>query len=285
VDPSTVNLFRTECSLAQALPSLARIGAVLLASTVAPVPAWAGVDIVPHRAIYDMGLSSVRSSANVADVQGKMTFEWADVCDGWTIEQRFQLDFVYAEGDRVAMTTNYVTWEAKDGKAYRFNVRKLMNGQLDEELRGDAELRADGGTARYLRPKEAQLKLPQGTMFPTAHTIELLRHATSGDKVFGTMVFDGSDEEGLTEISAAVGLRTQVAKEGGTIPGGELLQGPHWPIRLAFFPPSSDNASPEYEMSMDLLENGVARSMVIDYGDFTVAAKLERIEAIPRPRC
>jgi hypothetical protein len=36
---------------------------------------------------------------------------------------------------------------------------------------------------------------------------------------------------------------------------------------------------------MDLLENGVARSMVIDYGDFTVAAKLERIEAIPRPRC
>lgn len=54
---------------------------------------------------------------------------------------------------------------------------------------------------------------------------------------------------------------------------------------MAFFPMDSDEAAPEYEMSLKLLENGVAQSMLIDYGDFTVAAVLEKIEAIPRPRC
>ena len=262
----------------------ARTAAVLAALVAFSTPA-AAMDLAPHRAIYRMGLSSVRSSASVADVQGKMLFELADACDGWTIDQRFQLDFTYAEGDRVAMTTNYVTWEAKDGRSYRFNVRKLVNGQLDEELRGDAEMADEGGAARYGKPKEVELKLPAGTMFPTNHTVAMLRHAVSGQKVFGTMVFDGSDEEGLTEINAVVGLKAegQGAPEG--VPPSDLLTGSHWPIRLAFFPPSSSAAAPEYEMSMDLMENGVARSMLIDYGDFTVSAKLEKVEAITRPRC
>lgn len=266
-------------------PRSARLLALACAGLLgATSPAAAGAGIVPHRATYDMGLASVRSSANVADVRGKMSFEWADACDGWTIEQRFQLDFVYAEGDRVAMTTNYVTWEAKDGKSYRFNVRKLTNGKLDEELRGEAEMRPDGGLARYARPQEAEVPLPRGTMFPTGHTIALIGHAQAGEKVFGSLVFDGSDEEGLTEISAALGLKAEPAAAGAE-PRGELLRGVHWPVRMAFFPPSSDSAAPEYEMSMDLLENGVARSMLIDYGDFTVSAKLEKVEAIPRPRC
>ncbi|WP_328702832.1 cell envelope integrity EipB family protein [Arenibaculum pallidiluteum] len=259
----------------------AAVLACLLAFT---APATA-VEIAPHRAVYKMSLTSVRSSANVADVQGKMLFEWADACDGWTIDQRFQLDFAYAEGDRVAMTTNYVTWEAKDGSAYRFNVRKLVNGQLDEELRGEAEMGAEGGVARYAKPKEAEVRLPAGTMFPTLHTIAMLRHAMAGDKVFGTMVFDGSDEEGLTEINAAVGLGVQGQAPPEGVEPSDLLQGRHWPVRLAFFPPSSTAAAPEYEMSMDLLENGVARSMQIDYGDFTVSAKLEKVERIGKPGC
>lgn len=36
---------------------------------------------------------------------------------------------------------------------------------------------------------------------------------------------------------------------------------------------------------MDLQANGVARSMVLDYGDLAINARLQRIEALPRPRC
>lgn len=260
---------------------------VLAAACGAPSPALAlAMEIAPHRAVYDMALASLRSGSSVADVRGRMMFEWADACDGWTIEQRFHLSFFYAEGDQVDMTTNYATWEAKDGTSYRFNVRKLINGAVDEELRGEAELAGSGGLARYVRPEASETRLPAGTMFPTAHTIAMLEAASSGEKVFGRTVFDGSDAEGITDISAAVGLKRPAGQGDASVPGaGGLLEGAAWPLRLAFFVPAEETVAPEYEMSLELLENGVARSMLIDYGDFAVSARLNEIEALPRPKC
>jgi len=42
---------------------------------------------------------------------------------------------------------------------------------------------------------------------------------------------------------------------------------------------------PDYELGMLLLENGVSRDMLIDYGDYTIKAKLDSIEALPKPNC
>jgi hypothetical protein len=266
---------------------MAAFGVLTFVPSALPAPAApspATIEIAPHRAIYKMSLASARSSSTVSDVRGQMMFEWADACDGWTIEQRFQLRFLYTEGEQVDMSTNYATWEAKDGHSYRFNVRKLVNGEVDEELRGTAESHDDRpGVARYLKPEAQEIELPGGTMFPTMHTIQLLRHAVAGDKVFGTTVFDGSDTEGATEINTVLGLRKEPVHDDRF--DAKLFKGATWPVRMAFFPLTSDEAAPEYEMSLSLLENGVAQSMLIDYGDFTVAAVLEKLESMPRPRC
>ena len=50
---------------------------------------------------------------------------------------------------------------------------------------------------------------------------------------------------------------------------------------------AADNqgAQPEYELALDLLANGIARSMQIDYGDFAVDARLIQLNALPRPKC
>jgi len=34
-----------------------------------------------------------------------------------------------------------------------------------------------------------------------------------------------------------------------------------------------------------LLDNGVSRDMIIDYGEYAIRAKLEDIEALPKPGC
>ena len=39
------------------------------------------------------------------------------------------------------------------------------------------------------------------------------------------------------------------------------------------------------ELALDLLGNGVARSMLVDYGDFAVDSRLVQLQALPRPRC
>ncbi len=245
--------------------------------------AGAAANILPHRAVYKMSLLSARNSSKVSDVRGRMLFEWADACDGWTTEQRFQLRFVYAEGDEMAMTTNYTTWEAKDGQRYRFNVRKLINGEEDEEVRGDARLAKDGsGTAAFSKPEPQDMELPPNTMFPTAHTLAVLDHAGAGETFFNRVVFDGADSEGATEVSTVIGAAAPIKEEGAD----PLLKGKKaWPVRMAFFPLKSDSAQPEYEMSLRLLQNGVAESMQIDYGDFTVNAILEKVEALPKSGC
>ena len=280
------------CSVAR-LAASAIIGTLLLITT-AGVPAAqaagaGGSDILPHRATYKMSLQSARNGSKVADVRGQMSFEWADACDGWTTEQRFQLRFVYAEGEEMNMATNYVTWESKDGLHYRFNVRKTVNGELDEDVSGDAMLDkgGSGGTAVFARPEPMELSLPAGTMFPTAHTLALLDNAKTGGNFFVRTIFDGADDDGVTEVSAVIGKAEPVDKAihekfGKTV---KLDGQSSLPVRMAFFPAQSDSAQPEYEMSLRLLKNGIAESMQIDYGDFAMQAILDKLEPLPKSGC
>jgi hypothetical protein len=64
-----------------------------------------------------------------------------------------------------------------------------------------------------------------------------------------------------------------------------LLNRPSWRIRLAFFPPDTKVEQPDYELGMRLLDNGVSQDMALDYSDYVIRAKLDEIEALPRPNC
>ena len=271
----------------------------------AATPGTVKLAVVPHRAIYRLSLLTAHNSSPVVVATGRMMFQWTDSCDAWAIEQHFRLNFLYAEGDEVNMTTNYATWEAKSGASYHFTVRKTVNGQLDEELKGDSvpDPKGKGAVVHLTKPDAADdLHLPADTLYPTGHTLVLLERALAGDHFVSRTVYDGADLEGATEISAVIGKRAIL--KGGLAAGvgakdrpsrevlkidakraQHLLAGAAWPVRLAFFPTKSDSASPDYEMSMLLLHNGIAESMQIDYGDFTVNAVLETLEPLPKPHC
>ena len=260
------------------------------APTASPVPMAGASQLVSHRAIYNVALASIRNGGKVTDVSGKMFYEWKDVCDGWTLEQRFQLHFSYTQADEMDTATNYATWESKDGLAYRFNVRKYVNGTMQSESRGDATLSKPGGSgmAHYQTPKARDEALPAGAIFPTTHTLQLLTRAAAGDRFINRDVFDGTDDDAITEINAYIGAKSEASLVAMKTPGVDkdgLLKGPAWNIRMAFFPISSKDASPDYEMDMTMLQNGIAQSMMIDYGDFAISATLERIESVPAPGC
>lgn len=241
-------------------------------------------EIQPHRAIYKMSLASARNSSKVSGVSGRMMFEWADACDGWTTEQRFQLRFAYSEGEEMNMNTNYTTWEAKNGLRYRFNVRKLVNGETDEDIRGEAQFdkASSAGVAHFAQPEPQDMPLPVGSVFPTTHTLGILKHAKAGDRFYNAVVFDGADTDGVTEVNTFIGQPVLSQAGNGN---GMLKDKQGWPVRMAFFPLKSDSAQPEYEMSLTLLQNGIAESMQIDYGDFTIKAILETLQALPKSGC
>lgn len=245
--------------------------------------AW---EVVPHRAIYKLGLASATGNGGggVADVSGRMLFQWGDECDGWSVEQRYSMDFLYAQGDSLEVRSIYATWEAKDGSEFSFNLRNATNGQPDKEVRGHASMGGNGqGVAEFRLPEEATLDLPTGTLFPTAHTLRLLERAEAGDRLFVAPLFDGTELNKLTDISVTIGDSTDAPKAGSRQSG--LLEHRSWPTSMAFFDRMSTEAEPEYEMAVRLYDNGVMDEMLIDYGDFTVRATLTELEALEPAAC
>ncbi|MBV8888797.1 MAG: cell envelope integrity EipB family protein [Alphaproteobacteria bacterium] len=254
------------------------------AAMLAPASA-AAAEIAPHRALYTMTLGTTRNDSGVADAQGTMSYEWGETCDGWTIEQRYRLKMRYAESDDVDIASNFVTWEAKDGLRYRFNQKEKRNGDVDEEIRGEAKLDGPGkgGTATFEKPQPQTLNLPVGTLFPSAHTILLIDSAHQGENFISRQVFDGSTAENAVQVSAVIGPPVPPDPDAGK--KSALLQRPGWRVRLAFFPADASIEKPDYELGMRLLDNGVSQDMTIDYGDYQIRAKLDDIETLPRPGC
>jgi hypothetical protein len=120
-------------------------------------------------------------------------------------------------------------------------------------------------------------------LFPSAHTIFLIDRARAGATFVSRQVFDGSTEENAVQVSAVIAAKPTADRTSAKL--DPLLERPGWRVRLAFFPADAKADVPDYELGMVLLDNGVSRDMVIDYGEYTVRAKLDDIEPLAKPGC
>lgn len=246
------------------------------------------VVLVPHRATYDMKLSVARPNSGIIEVNGRMVLEMVDSCEAWEVKQRIKLKFLRNDGEEFDTDSSFTSYETKDGLGLRFSVRNIQDQEVEEELRGHADLEATGGKgqASFSLPEVRSFELPAGTLFPTTHLALIIRHARDGDKSVSYSVFDGARLDGAFTVNAVIGKPPRGAGAPAVRGDVGLLRQQSWGVRLAFFAAGDQGtANPEYELALDLLANGIARSMLLDYGDFAVDARLVQIQALPRPRC
>ncbi len=245
-------------------------------------------DIIPHRAGYELKLEKTRSGSGVIDVTGVLSYDWADSCDGWIIEQRYVMQVVRGDGSPVQISASYANWESKDGLQYRFYVKRSTGGAGsadDGEVEGKASLERIGGpgVATFEKPGKKTIALPAGTSFPTAHTLELMRKAAAGDKFDRRPVFDGAEVEGPSTMSAFI-LPQRALPPGGK-PDVLSAAQPVWPVNIAVFPQDGKAAMPEFEMAIYLQKNGVVPELTMNYGDFTVRGQLKLFEPLKKASC
>ena len=264
---------------------------VCAAAVLASACLWAGsasaVEITAHRALYTMTLGGSKTDSGVTGAHGEMGYQWGETCDGWTVEQRYELTINYSESQDVNIVSNFVTWESKDGLRYRFNQKESRNGTVNEEIRGSAQLDGPGkgGAVTFEKPQPQTMKLPAGTLFPSSHTILLIEKAQAGENFISRQVFDGATAEGAVLVSAVIGLKIDPDADPKDKLTDAILQRPGYRVRLAFFPADTRTEKPDYELGMLLLDNGISRDMTIDYGDYTIKAKLNKIEPLGKPHC
>jgi hypothetical protein len=119
--------------------------------------------------------------------------------------------------------------------------------------------------------------LPAGTLFPMAHTAAIIAGAREGKKFLALPLFDGTDESGAEDSSVAI----LDWKQPFQTQWPAISSLPSTRVRLAFFDRKPDTSTPNYQVGMRYWENGVADDMQMDFGDFTMNAKMS--ELTPQP--
>ena len=266
--------------------SILTFGRVVLTVALAMAAAGAGAaEIVSHRGFYGLKLSSSRQGGAFVDARGGLDMAIEKTCDGWLLTQNMAMELATARGDQVRQAVRYSGWESLDGARYRF-VSKTRTDRNEKDAKGTARVGvADKpGEATFENSETKSVALPPGTRFPVAHALWLIERALAGDHQAPSVVFDGTDGEGPQRVATFIG-RKIAAKDHGRGAIGPLADQAGWTMRLAFFPEGGTEASPEYEMEILQLANGVAPRMVIDYRDFSVVLEIQKIESIPAPSC
>lgn len=243
--------------------------------------------IVPHRALYEVTLSSVKGG-QLVDIRGKMYFEWKKTCESWTTDHKSSLMYEYTDGTSARIDSDFASYETLDGKTLNFSSKRQNNGVAFEEFRGHAAL--DSGTdgkATYSLPNQINVTLPKNTFFPMQHTVEILNRARKGEKFFNATLFDGSDDQGVQQVNVFIGGPTDAAKgvKASKTLDVNLLKSPAHRMRLAFFPENDDAGAADYEMDLTALDNGVVSDIKIVYDTFTISQKLVALERIDLPVC
>jgi hypothetical protein len=235
--------------------------------------------ILPHRAEYDVNLLEVYGDDDVEDAKGWMTIEIIDTGDGWSIRQKSGLMIYSTDGSAEQIMTTLTTYESKDGLQYTFKAITLRNGEDEEVLSGEAVLATkDGeGIVTYKTPENLEVKLPRGTIFPMQHLARSLGAALNGENILSTIVFDGSSEtHEPVDVNTIIGKATdpKLNLSDSTLINATKV----WPMRMAIYPLNSDAPESDYEIQQSVLNDGVIRNMTLDYGTFSVEAKLSKVD-------
>ena len=250
------------------------------------------ISIQPHRALYDVTLTSIQSGGQLVDIRGKMFFEWKKSCESWTTDHRSSLVYEYSDGTSARINSDFASYETLDGKTLSFSSRRENNGAVFEEYRGHASLNpvdegAASGNATYSVPASLDFKLPKNTFFPMQHTMEILERAKHGEKFFNATLFDGSDDKGPQQVNVFIGnaVDATAGYANSRRIDASLLKSPAHKMRLAFFDPKDDMSAADYEMDLVALDNGVVSDIEIIYDNFTIRQHVVALEKMPAPAC
>lgn len=267
--------------------------AVLALPTVQPVasPAGGAVTLIPHRAIYEMQLADP-GSGGIEDITGRLVFEiTGNACEGYVMNTRFVLNTTLNADRTILNDFQSTTFEDPRNDAFRFISKDFVDNELSEEINGSAG-RVDGDVEVKLKsPEEKTVRLDGDARFPVQHIEELIAVALKNEQVFQSQLFDGTDGgEKVYATTAIIGEALppdEFGKE--TTPVDEVLtDAVRWPIVMSYFDETSENAEeglPIYQMSFQLYENGVTRSLELDYGEFKLEGRMSLFELLEAAAC
>lgn len=263
------------------LLTVSALSLVMLAPALAQ-GAKAPVQLVPHRAVYDLSLARSGGGRMVDNARGRIAMEFGgNACDGYTLKYRQVTVLDSSETGTRTLDTRTATFEAGDGQSMRF--KSTSTGGGSDGVDGDAKLKPDGSLdVRFKQPRNATFAANGQPIFPTEHIKRLIEAARAGETTLTVRVYDGSDDgKKIYETLSVIGRKIAPGAGGNleeAIKQDGLANVSRWPVSVSYYAEGTGDRTPIYTISFELFENGISRALRLDYGDFALKGDLQSLQ-------
>jgi hypothetical protein len=270
----------------------ALFGSVLFAAGVACAAPAGNVDtdagkieLVPHRAIYDLKLERSRNNRSAEAVSGRILYDFSgNSCDGYALQFRQVSEMNNGEGKAQVSDLYTITWEDGTATSYRFKSQNLLNQKEESTVDGQADRKNDGIAVNLTKPDRKKFDAEASIVFPTEHMRRIIAAARKGQTILELPVFDGSETgekvfSTLTVIGAPIPADQRIPTDAAA--GQAALKGMiRWPVTISYFDKDSKNGeeTPIYSVAFELYENGISRALMLDYNDFILRGDMSSLE-------
>jgi hypothetical protein len=261
----------------------------------AEAAAAASAPFLSHQALYELSLLKSRGSATINSVRGRILYNFSgSACEGYSSDFRQVSELDSGESKDTLSDLRSTSWEDGAGKSYRFKIDTRMNDTEPGVVDGIAERTGDHVTVKLKQPVAKTFTLDGSTVFPTEQIRRIIDAAREGKSVLELMVYDGSDTgekvyNTLTVIGQPIPGDRAVSAPDPSTDSEAMKSLTRWPVTVSYYDhdakASSGEQSPVYAMSFELYENGVSRSLVLDYNDFVIAGKVGKFDVKDAKPC
>jgi hypothetical protein len=240
--------------------------------------------LAPHRAVYELALGQASGGKAPASARGRIAFDFSgSACEGYIQNFRQITELQPSEGPARLSDMRSNTFEAGDGKDFRFRIETRLDNVPSEDIDGKAKKNDRAALSVDLaKPKHSSLALDGGALFPTEHLRHILAAASGGENILEAKVYDGSgDGEKIFDTLSVIGKPASgaVNEKAAQIKPLEGLR--RWPVSISYFEPGKRDEQPVYVLSFDLYENGISRALKLDYGDFVLTGEMTDLALLP----
>ena len=234
----------------------------------------ATTSLASHKVNYTLSMGKSNQNAVIQDVRGTISFALSAQCDGWSITEDYLFQFLYESGEEITVFSHSDSWEDKNGHLYSFDVREQNSYEPETIYTGFAMLHQERevGEASYAGAYEETLDLSNEVLFPVKYTLAMIEAAQNGKRLMSKQLFVNSIPQDAVKTASAVIGNKKLYNSDIQINGVTTTH--YWPVNIAYFKTDSTQATPEYQIQMDLHDNGVVSDFLINYGDFSIHASI-----------
>lgn len=266
--------------------------AVVLLAVANPAVAAQAIPLAAHRAIYELSLDPEKNTTRVDSARGRIAYEMrGNACEGYSVNLRQVTELNTGEGSKTMSDLRSATWEDGSAKNFRFKNQNFVNQELKDEVDGTASRNQDGSLSVKLgKSKVGPLKFGGPILLPTEQIVKIIQAGEKGSHFLEARVFDGSPDgkKAYQTLSVIGGVRSSDnadVEEAARIPALSKLK--RFPVTVSYFDKEKEKGeqTPAYTLAFELYENGVSRSLRLDYGNFALKGELKSIEFFKPTPC